>query len=146
LTNIGFIIGQVVARGDASGGNDPRRYVASGLADALNWLAVHAEPDAVIFSSYLTGNIAPSMTGRRVYLGHYGQTLQSDEKGESVTALYRGELSDDAACSLFERHRVSYLIYGPFEQRTSERFEPPRCVKLIRSFGQVHLFKVSLED
>lgn len=146
LTNIGFIIGQVMARGDASGGNDPRRYVASGLSDALKWLAVHAEPDAVIFSSYLTGNIAPSMTGRRVYLGHYGQTLQSEEKGESVTALYRGELSDDAACSLFERHRVSYLIYGPFEQRTSERFEPPRCVKLIRSFGQVHLFKFSLED
>jgi hypothetical protein len=120
--------------------------VVSDLGDALNWLAVHVEPDAVIFSSYLTGNIAPSMTGLRVYLGHYGQTLQSDEKGESVTALYRGELSDNAACSLFERHRVSYVVYGPFEQKTAERFDPPRCVKLIRSFGQVQLFKVSPED
>lgn len=146
LTNVGFIIGQVVARGDASGGNDPRRYLPSDLADALSWLAVNAEPDAVIFCSYLTGNIAPSITGLRVYLGHYGQTLQSDEKGKRVTALYRGDLSGDAACSTFEQNGVSFVVYGPFEHATSERFDPPPCVKLIRSFGEVHLFKVSLED
>lgn len=146
LTNIGFIIGQVVAREGASGGNDPRRYLPSEFADALNWLKVNAEPDAVIFSSYLTGNIAPSVTGLRVYLGHYGQTLHSDEKGENVTAVYRGDLSDDAACSILRQNRVSYLIYGPFEQATSERFDPLPCVKLIRSFGEVHLFKIALEN
>lgn len=146
LTNVGFIVGQVVARGDASGGTDPRRYLPSDLADALSWLAVDAQPSAVVFSSYLTGNIGPSINGLRVYLGHYGQTLQSDQKGESVSALYRGEMSDDKACSMFERHGVRYVVYGPFEQKTSERFDPPRCVKLIRSFGEVDVFMVALEN
>ncbi len=145
LTNLGFMIGQVAARGDASGRNDPRRYLPSDLVDALSWLAVNAEPDAVIFSSYLTGNIAPSITGLRVYLGHYGQTLRSAQKGERVMAFYTGRMSDEAARSLFSEHRVSYVIYGPFERAISGQFNPPASLKLGQSFGEVQVFGVSSE-
>jgi hypothetical protein len=146
VTNIGFIVGQVIARGDASGANDLRRYVPSDLAAALNWLSANAEPDAVIFSSYLTGNIAPSMTGLPVYLGHYGQTLRSEEKGEEVTAFYRGNLNDEAARRFLVDRRVRYVIYGPFERAIAEGFTPPACLKLAWSVGEVQLFRVSSED
>jgi hypothetical protein len=145
LTNLGFIIGQLAARGDMSGANDPRRYLPSDLGAALSWLGANAEPDSVVFSSYLTGNIVPPMTGLRVYLGHYGQTLRSAEKGMFVTSFYRGELSDQKAFSLFTENRVTYVIYGPFERAISAGSNPPAFLKLVQTFGDVQLFRVSLE-
>jgi len=146
LTNIGFIVGQVIGQGDASGANDQRRYIPSDLGDTLAWLGANAEPDAIIFSSYLTGNIAPPTTGLRVYLGHYGQTLRSGEKGEEVTAFYRGAIPEEEVRRFLTDRRVGYVIYGPFERETGERFSPPRCLALVRSFGEVQLYKVSSED
>ena len=65
----------------------------------FDWLKTNSDHDAVLFSSYLTGNLAPSMTGLRVFLGHYGQTIRGDEKGAQVTAFYTGALSDEAVHS-----------------------------------------------
>jgi hypothetical protein len=143
LTNVGFIIGQVVARGDASGANDSRRYLSADLAAAIGWLDANAEPDSVIFSSYLTGNIVPAMTGLQVYLGHYGQTLQSAEKGARVTAFYRGELSDEASRALFAENRVSYVIYGPLERAISDEPVVPAWLMLAYESGDVRVFKVA---
>lgn len=143
LTNVGFIIGQVVARGNASGANDPRRYLSADLTAAIGWLAANARPDSVIFSSYLTGNIVPAMTGLQVYLGHYGQTLQSAEKGARVTAFYRGELSDEAARALFAESRVSYVIYGPFELAIFGEPVVPNWLLLAYQTGDVRVFKVA---
>ena len=142
LTNVGFIAGQIIERGHGSGANDPRRYLPSDLAAAFNWLSANAEPDAVIFSSYLTGNIAPSMTGLRVYLGHYGQTLRSGEKGEWVTAFYRGELGANDARAFLSEQQVSYVIYGPFERAIGE--DPvPSWLLLDYQSGDVRVFRVA---
>jgi hypothetical protein len=143
LTNAGFIVAQLVERGHASGANDPRRYLPSDLAGAFNWLSENGEIDAVIFSSYLTGNIAPSMTGLRVYLGHYGQTLRSGEKGEQVTLFYHGDLADEAARELFAENRVSYVIYGPFERAMGESPDVPSWLLLAYQSGDVRVFKVA---
>jgi hypothetical protein len=142
LTNVGFIVAQIVELGHASGANDPRRYLPSDLTEAFNWLSENGEIDAIVFSSYLTGNIAPSMTGLRVYLGHYGQTLRSGEKGEQVTLFYRGELADYAARDLFTEHRVSYVIYGPFERAIGEAPAVPSRLSLAYQSGDVRVFKV----
>jgi len=143
LTNLGFIAGQIVARRHASGANDPRRYLAPGLAETFAWLSANAEPDAVIFSSYLTGNVAPSMTGLRVYLGHYGQTLRSREKGELVTAFYRGDLGTDQARAIFSEQQVSYVIYGPFERSISANADIPSWLLPVHQSGEVRVFKVA---
>jgi hypothetical protein len=143
LTNVGFIVGQIVERAPASGANDPRRYLPSELAEALNWLSENGDVDAVVFSSYLTGNIAPSMTGLRVYLGHYGQTLRSWEKGKQVTLFYRGELGDDAARELFIENRVRYVIYGPFERAICKDPYVPSWLLLAYQSGDVKVFKVA---
>ncbi|MFY9607554.1 MAG: hypothetical protein WAU45_02930 [Blastocatellia bacterium] len=142
LTNVGFIIGQAVARGNTSGANDPRRYLPSDLVDTLSWLEVNAEPDAVLFSSYLTGNVAPSITGLRVYLGHYGQTLRGGEKGEQVTAFYRGELTRDVARDLLTENRVSHVIYGPLERALGNQPDTPDWLLLAYESGDVKVFKV----
>jgi len=141
ITNIGFIVGQVAARGNASAA-DSRRYVSVDLVAAFEWLR-QADAEAVLFSHYLTGNIAPSMTGSRVFLGHYGQTINSDEKGAQVTAIYTGAMDDARARELFAKNGVRYVIYGPFERASYQAFVPPQWLGLLRRFGEVELFEVN---
>ncbi len=140
ITNIGFTVGQLAARGNASA-LDSRRYVSVDLVAALQWLR-QADRDAVLFSHYLTGNIAPSVTGSRVFLGHYGQTINADEKGALVTAFYTGAIDDGLARELFAKNDVRYVIYGPFERASYKAFVPPRWLNLARRFGDVYVFEV----
>jgi hypothetical protein len=142
ITNAGFIAGQFLRQRSALVSIDPRRYVSADLAAAFNWLSEGSEPDAVVFSSYLTGNLAPSMTGLRVFLGHYGQTMNSDEKGGQVTAFYTGVMNDETARRLFREHRIRYVIYGQFERAISESFVPPSWLKLAYSIGDVEILEV----
>jgi hypothetical protein len=142
LTNVGFLIGQAAARGAASGAADPRRYLREDLAGAFDWLRTNSQPDAVLFSSYLTGNLAPSMTTLRVFLGHYAQTLRSDEKGALVAAFYTNAMSADASRRLFAEHRVRYVIYGQFERAISTEFAPPQWLNLAYRSGDVEVFEV----
>jgi hypothetical protein len=145
LTNVGFVIGQLAPRGAGSESTDPRRYLHADLVAAFDWLRANAEPDAVLFSSYLTGNVAPSMTGLRVFLGHYAQTQRSDEKGAQVTALYTNAMNGETVRRLFAEHRVRYIIYGQFERAISSTFVPPNWLKLVYRSGDVEILEVAKE-
>jgi len=142
LTNVGFIVGQIISPARAMGASDPRRYAPSDLVAALEWLRANTEHDRLLFSSYLTGNLAPSITGSRVYLGHYGQTLRSGEKEEQVSAFYTNGMTDEDARSLFAGLRAIYVIYGPFERAISGDFRPPRWLTPVARFGNVDIFRV----
>ncbi|MFY9573348.1 MAG: hypothetical protein WAV20_18270 [Blastocatellia bacterium] len=144
VTNVGFVVGQMVPQGPASVSADPRRYVPNDLIAAFDWLRTNSEPDAVLFSSYLTGNIAPSATGLRVFLGHYGQTINSDEKGAEVTDFYTEALGERATRQLFAAHRVRFVIFGPFERAMFPGFAPPRCLRPAYRQGDVEIFEVVL--
>jgi hypothetical protein len=143
VTNIGFVVGQLIARGAGSGSTDARRYVQDDLVAAFAWLRANSQPDAVLFSSYWTGNLAPSMTGLRVFLGHYAQTLRSDEKGAQVAAFYANNMTSNGARELFAAHRVRYVIYGQFEREISSAFAPPDWLKLAYRSGDVEIFEVT---
>lgn len=143
VTNVGFVVGQLVARGAGSGSTDPRRYVHADLVAAFAWLRANSQPDAVLLSSYLTGNLAPSMTGLHVFLGHYAQTLRSDAKGAQVTAFYANTMTSEAARQLFAEHRVRYVIYGQFEREISSAFAPPDWLKLAYRSTDVEVFEVN---
>ncbi len=145
MTNLGFIAGQLLTQRVASASIDSRRYVSADLVAAFKWLSEKSEPEAVVFSSYLTGSLVPSMTGLRVFLGHYGQTINSDEKGAEVTALYTGAMRGEAARQLFMEHRVRYVIYGQFERAISDSFVPPSWLKLAYRIGDVEVFEVPEE-
>jgi hypothetical protein len=146
LTNVGFVIGQIVARGAGSGSTDPRRYLHADLVAAFDWLRANSEPDAVLFSSYLTGNVAPSMTGLRVFLGHYAQTLRSDEKGAQVTAFYTNAMTEETVRKLFEEHRVRYIIYGQLEREISSAFVRPDWLKLAYRNNEVEVYELTEES
>jgi hypothetical protein len=142
ITNAGFTAGQFLGQRSGPPSIDSRRYVSADLVAGFNWLSKRSEPDAVVFSSYLTGSLAPAMTGLRVFLGHYGQTINSDEKGAQVLAFYTGAMNDETARRLFREHRIRYVIYGQFERAISESFVPPGWLKLAYSVGDVEILEM----
>jgi hypothetical protein len=83
------------------------------------------------------------MTGLRVFLGHYAQTLRGDEKGTQVSAFYANTMTSEAARELFSEHRVRYVIYGQFEREISGTFVPPNWLKLAHRSGDVEIFEVN---
>jgi hypothetical protein len=91
----------------------------------------------------MTGNLAPAMTGLRVYVGHYGQTLRSGEKSEEARAFYANGMTDDEARRLLVGGRVSYVIYGPFERAISDDFKAPAWLTLVERVGDVEIFRVN---
>jgi hypothetical protein len=142
LTNVGFLAGQLAGRGAGTGANDPRRYLSEDVISAFDWLRTESAPETVLFSSYLTGNIAPSMTGMRAFLGHYAQTLRSDEKGPLVNAFYTNTASDAQIRKIFTEHRVRYVFYGPFERAISDDFVPAPWLRLSHRVGDVMIFEL----
>ena len=140
LTNLGFVVGHLVDRGPRP--DDAWRYMPADLNSAFAWLQSNAPPDSVMFTSYVTGNMAPSRTGLRVFFGHYAQTIESDSKAEQVTAFYSNAMSEDSKRRLFEEHQVTYVIYGPFERRISKEFVPPQWLALVHRAGEVEVFEV----
>jgi hypothetical protein len=142
ITNIGFLVGQIAGRGVGTGANDPRRYLSNELMAGFDWLRENSAPGAVLFASYMTGNVAPSTTGMRVFLGHYAQTLRSDEKGPLVIQFYSNTASDDEIRKVFVEHRVRYVIYGPFERALSNAFMPAPWLRLAYRAGDVTIFEL----
>ena len=142
ITNIGFLVGQIVGRGVGTGGNDPRRYLSNELMTAFDWLRENSATGAVLFASYMTGNVAPSTTGMRVFLGHYAQTLRSDEKGPLVIQFYSNAASDDEIRKVFAEHRVRYVIYGPFERALSNAFVPAAWFRVAYRAGDITIFEL----
>jgi hypothetical protein len=140
LTNLGFFAGQIMA-GDRTA-KDPRRYVAADLVSAFEWMEENAERNSVVLSSYMTGNLLPSMTGLRAFLGHYGNTIRSHEKGQMVEAFYSGRMTDEAARALIAEHRVSFVIRGPFESDLSKDFIARPWLVPVHRAGSVEIYGV----
>ncbi|HMG35129.1 MAG TPA: hypothetical protein VKM94_14410 [Blastocatellia bacterium] len=141
LTNLGFVAGQILARGSATGASDPRRYIQIEIADSLNWIRANSDPGDTILCSYLTGNLLPGLIGRHVFLGHYGQTMHSREKGEQINRFYSGQASEAEVETLFEVNRVRYVIAGPFED-ASEAATARSSMTLVHTVGNVRVYAV----
>ncbi|MBN8635866.1 MAG: hypothetical protein J0M07_11130 [Anaerolineae bacterium] len=96
---------------------------------AFDWLAAHAEPDAVILTAPETGNAIPVYTSLRTYMGHGPETLYWQQKTETLTRFYRGELTaaeraelfsvttqDSAFALSYYRLAVRYVYFGERER------------------------------
>jgi hypothetical protein len=138
ITNVGFIVAETSLLTPA----DPRRYVDKSLVDAFDWLSANAEPDSILFSVYKTGNMAPSLSGSRVYIGHYDLTVHCRDKQDQVEDFYTGRMSGAEARNLLVANHASYCLYGPFEREIAPEFSPPDCLAPVYNAGDVQLFKV----
>jgi len=102
------------------------------LAD---WLARNSKPDEAVLCDYPLGNYIPILTGRRVFIGHWGGTVKAAEKLRLARKIWRGELSVEEAKRVFRKHRLRYALATVYERHsTKPRHEGERCAGLREQF------------
>lgn len=87
-------------------------YYVSRMEDqALDWLQVDAEPNALVLASPTFSLYLPPR-GFRVVYGHIFETLNAEERQRAVDDFYKGR-----DCGVVAREGVDYIVVGPREQK-----------------------------
>ncbi len=97
-------------------GRPPAVFNVRSVLAAMDWLAAHAETDAVVLAAYDTGNLLPTRALVRSFVGHGPQSVDADTRREQVHAFFSGTLSPEARLALLREHHVRYVFYGPSER------------------------------
>ncbi|MCS7265027.1 MAG: hypothetical protein NZ805_09370 [Armatimonadetes bacterium] len=110
-------------------------YLSDEHLKLIDWLAKNSKPDEAILCNYQLGNYIPILTGRRVFIGHWGGTVNVAEKLKLARKIWRGELPIDEAKKLFREHRLRYALATLYERHiTKPKHEPEDCDKLKEQF------------
>ena len=104
--------------------------------DALNWLAENSELDSVIISTYNIGNHIPGYMNRRVYLGHWAQTVDLDTKNEKIDKYFKGDYS------AIVLDKTTYVWYGVDEKELNPNFVKPDNSDVVFENEKVIIFKI----
>jgi len=95
----------------------PPYYLDEAEYQCLLWLQQHSEPDALILCVPQLGSYVPPLIGRRVYLGHWAETIRFADKIERFRR-FLGEETNAAWKERFLRDNgVDYLLLPTWEGR-----------------------------
>lgn len=83
---------------------------------AMEWLADHSPPEAIVLSSYDTGRYVPALSGRRAFLAHWAQTLNFYDKQTRVERFFDAGVDDAERLETLQTFGVDYVLHGPAEQ------------------------------
>jgi hypothetical protein len=112
----------------------PELFHAATENEVLDWLGEVSGPSDTILASYAIGNYIPARIGRRVFLGHWDETMNFSQKKEWVAAFFRADTSDAARRNLLLEYRIAYVYWGPAERKLGG-FQPDSAPYLSRAFG-----------
>jgi hypothetical protein len=91
------------------------KYLYPEEIEGIEWLKKNSETDSVIVSNYNVGNYIPSFMNRRIYLGHWAQTVNFEKKKSDIRSFYK----DGKQLSL----KIPYYVwYGIDEKALSPSF------------------------
>jgi hypothetical protein len=93
----------------------------------LDWLNNHAPADSVILTAFDTGklspttnidtgNLIPTYTNLRPYVGHGPETAHATDKDALTRRFFADGMSADERRALYNSVNIRYIFYGPLEQ------------------------------
>jgi hypothetical protein len=120
--------------------HDPRLYLSTSEAAALNWLAVNAPANGIILASPELSAFIPAFTDQRVVYGHPYETINAEQRKQQVTAFYANQLD---SLSLLSVDSVAYVLVGPRERALGSIDMSHLPVKLVFNSGDVNVYEVT---
>jgi len=118
-------------------------YLPGAEVAAMEWLGREAPREALVFSTYSTGNYIPRLAGQRVFIGEDKLTDSLDRRTADVESFFRTDGSDQERIDLLRRFGVDYLFYGPDERKVGA-YDPFKASFLqpVHRSGDVTIFRV----
>lgn len=93
----------------------PIFFFSTDESAALAWLRERTPQDAVVLSGADEGNIISGWAVRKVYAGHWANTIDLARKQEEIARFY-GEAGSEERRSFLERNGITYVYEGPSER------------------------------
>ena len=112
---------------------------------AFNFLAENTDGEAVVLSSFDTGNPMPAWASVFVVIGHGPESVFLSELEPRVIAFYQTDTPDVQRWDLLTEFDVDYVFWGPAEQELGD-WEPGsvRYLSLVHQSGDYEIYKVNL--
>ena len=95
---------------------DPALFLTQAEWSAVAWLAVHADPGAIVAASPDMSLIIPARTSARVVYGHPFETVAAAAHRQAVEDFYSGRMP---AAEFVHEYNVSFVVWGGRERALS---------------------------
>lgn len=108
------------------------------------WLRENEAEKAIILSDYLTGNYVAAHSGRRVFVGHWAETMDYERKMADVDWFFATQTSDDWRRQLLAGYQITHIWFGPRERALGD-FDPSASdfLEPVHSYQDVTLYAVT---
>lgn len=92
-------------------------YLSKETVASFNWLKNNVKENEIILSSYETGTFIPRYSGKKVFLGHWAQTIFAEQKSHLVSNFYSQKLTSEKIKKFLKNNNIKYIFYSDFEKR-----------------------------
>jgi hypothetical protein len=129
------------------------RHEASNIAEptylpkvevaAFEWMSREVPRDALVLSTYPTGNFIPRLSGQRVFIGEDKLTGDMAGRERDLEGFFQSAWSDEQRIDLLRRFGVNYVFYGPDERKVGA-YDLSRAPFLqeVHEVGDVQIYRV----
>jgi hypothetical protein len=110
---------------------------------AFGWVANNLAGNNTFLASYETGNLIPAWTGRRVFLGHWAESVDWPERETQVEMFFDAVTADTWRVALLCRHQITHVFHGSQERALGE-FDPTTAPYLreVHTVGEATIYEV----
>ena len=117
-------------------------FVSAAQIQAADWLAEKAR-QAVVLSSYSTGNYLPTVADVRVFLGHGPETIHSAQKQKQVEMFFNRTTAETWRLKLLDQFNIRYVYCG-LRERALGDFAPDHAPYLQQVYNNdaVQIYRV----
>lgn len=85
-------------------------YLSEQNVEAQQWLETNVTETEIVLANPSMGLVIPALSGRRVFLGHWGNTNLSEEKAERLWNFFDEESSEKIRRELFSEYKIAYYL------------------------------------
>jgi hypothetical protein len=112
--------------------------------EALKWVDKNIPSSETVLASFVIGIYIPGWTGNKVYVGHYDQTINANEKLKRIRIFFNNETTINERINLIKESKARYIYYGPFERIVgTPNFDKMDFLKKIYQNEKVSIYKIN---
>ncbi|MCS7260856.1 MAG: hypothetical protein NZ765_08765 [Anaerolineae bacterium] len=132
----------ITSAGLAAAAGHPDTVVSRAELAVVEWLAEHSQPEDVVLASYELSGFIAARSGRRVFMGHWTETINLPHKRAAAARFY-SSADDTERQDLLRNYGIQYVVHGPRERAMGD-FDPARVpyLQLVFRFQDVNIYRV----
>jgi hypothetical protein len=113
-------------------------YLEKTELEAINWLKENSDSEDIVISGYKIGNYIPRVSGNRVFLGHWAQTIDFDSKKKLVQKFYSDQIQ---RIKIIENYDIKFIYYG-YEERKKGTIIPNDKIRQVYNNKNIIIYEV----